>query len=65
MTAVIALVYFDSHQRDHDPASRLPSCWSSGTGQQALRRFARFPGTAEINAEVTGRLTESLSGVRW
>jgi len=56
----------DSHQRDHDRRRVWPSCWSSvGINKAFATIFADFPGTAENhNAEVTGRLTESLSGVR-
>ena len=56
-----------AHQCVHDGGSRLACCDSFGLGlkQGVQRRSGRFSGTRpKITAEVTGRLTESLGGVR-
>ena len=66
MTAVLALVYLLPHQRDDDRHCVRRSCWSSASASaKRSRRFGRFSARGRRStAEVTGRLTESLGGVR-
>ncbi len=65
MTAIIRAGDSAAHQRVHDRRG-VRDLWSFRPDFEQGRRHhpADFPGALRINAEVTGRLTESLAGVR-
>ncbi len=66
LTAAIGLFLAAANQPADDGGCRSRSCWSSASVLSKAFKTVRpiFRERGKINAEVTGRLTESLGGVR-